>query len=160
MNPSWTGRESAMSSSYRAVRITVRAVIIRRHIDFSGGQTADIPGILGEIDRDPMISGVTFSGGEPFCQARQLCALADEIKRRKKDLLIYSGYTYEQLTEMAEGDQAVAHLLNTADRLIDGPFLMEQRDLELPFRGSRNQRYIDLARSRAAGEVVPVDEQI
>ena len=77
--------------------------------DFSGGQTADIPGILGEIDRDPMISGVTFSGGEPFCQARQLCALADEIKRRKKDLLIYSGYTYEQLTEMAEGDQAVAH---------------------------------------------------
>ena len=61
---------------------------------------------------------------------------------------------------MAEGDQAVAHLLNTADRLIDGPFLMEQRDLELPFRGSRNQRYIDLARSRAAGEVVPVDEQI
>ena len=128
--------------------------------DFSGGQTADIPGILGEIERDPMISGVTFSGGEPFCQARQLCALADEIKRRKKDLLIYSGYTYEQLTEMAEGDQAVAHLLNTADRLIDGPFLMEQRDLELPFRGSRNQRYIDLARSRAAGEVVPVDEQI
>ena len=124
------------------------------------GQTADIPGILGEIDRDPMISGVTFSGGEPFCQARQLCALADEIKRRKKDLLIYSGYTYEQLTEMAEGDQAVAHLLNTADRLIDGPFLMEQRDLELPFRGSRNQRYIELARSRAAGEVVPVDEQI
>ena len=109
--------------------------------DFSGGQTADIPGILGEIDRDPMISGVTFSGGEPFCQARQL-------------------YTYEQLTEMAEGDQAVAHLLNTADRLIDGPFLMEQRDLELPFRGSRNQRYIDLARSRAAGEVVPADEQI
>ena len=73
---------------------------------------------------------------------------------------ICSGYTYEQLTEMAEGDQAVAHLLNTADRLIDGPFLMEQRDLELPFRGSRNQRYIDLARSRAAGEVVPADEQI
>lgn len=103
MNPSWTGRESAMSSSYRAVRITVRAVIIRRHMISQADRPADIPGILGEIDRDPMISGVTFSGGEPFCQARQLCALADEIKRRKKDLLIYSGYTYEQLTEMAGG---------------------------------------------------------
>lgn len=128
--------------------------------DFSGGTTADIALILGEIDRDPMISGVTFSGGEPFCQARQLGILADEVKRRRKDLIIYTGYTYEQLNGMAENDPAVAHLLNTADRLIDGPFVLAERDLELPFWGSRNQRYIDLPRSRAAGEVVLVDEQV
>lgn len=84
MNPSWTGRESAMSSSYRADPHHCEGCHNPQTHDFSGGQTADIPGILGEIDRDPMISGVTFSGGEPFCQARQLCALADEIKREKR----------------------------------------------------------------------------
>ena len=128
--------------------------------DFSGGQTADIPKILEEIDSDPMISGVTFSGGEPFCQAEQLCRLADEVKRRGKDLMIYSGYTYEELVDAAENDKGVKHLLETADRLVDGPFILSERDLELPFRGSRNQRYIDLVRTREKGEVVLADEPV
>lgn len=128
--------------------------------DFSGGQTADIPKILEEIDSDPMISGVTFSGGEPFCQAEQLCGLADEVKRRGKDLMIYSGYTYEELMDAAKSDESVKHLLETADRLVDGPFVLSQRDLELPFRGSRNQRYIDLVRTREKGEVVLADEPV
>ena len=122
--------------------------------DFSGGQTADIPKILEEIDGDPMISGVTFSGGEPFCQAEQLCRLADEVKRRGKDLMIYSGYTYEELVDAAENDKGVKHLLETADRLVDGPFILSERDLELPFRGSRNQRYIDMKKTLRRGTVV------
>lgn len=126
--------------------------------DFEGGTEADIEKILAEIDADPMISGVTFSGGEPFCQAQQLCELADQVKLRKKNLMIYSGYTYEQLVEMSKEDAGVKHLLETADRLIDGPFVLAERDLELSFRGSRNQRYIDLAATRAAGEPILVDE--
>ena len=119
--------------------------------DFKGGTTADIAQILREIDADPLISGVTFSGGEPFCQAEQLCELADEVKKRNKDLLIYTGYTYEKLVEMAVSDASVAHLLETADHLIDGPFILEERDLELAFRGSRNQRYIDLKSGKTCG---------
>ena len=103
--------------------------------DFSGGQKADLQKILEEIDGDPMISGVTFSGGEPFCQAQQLCGLADEIKGRGKDLMIYSGYTYEELAERAGREEGVRHLLETADRLVDGPFILSLRDLEIAIPG-------------------------
>ena len=128
--------------------------------DFGGGTEVAVSAVLAEIDGDPLISGVTFSGGEPFCQAQALCALAEGIKERKKDLMIYSGYTYEELLSMAETDPWTARLLQMADRLVDGPFVLEERDLELPFRGSRNQRYIDLGETRREGRLVEIDEQI
>lgn len=112
--------------------------------DFYGGQDADVDQILKEIDSNPILSGVTFSGGEPFCQAEQLCPLADAVKIRGKNLWIYSGYTYEELQRMAETDEYICHLLNTADVLVDGRFILKERNLELPFRGSNNQRIIDL----------------
>ena len=62
--------------------------------------------------------------------------------------------------DAAKSDESVKHLLETADRLVDGPFVLSQRDLELPFRGSRNQRYIDLVRTREKGEVVLADEPV
>lgn len=127
--------------------------------DFSGGFDADINQILSDIDSDPLISGVTFSGGEPFCQAEDLCRLADEVKARGKDLTIYSGYTLEEIALMGECDPWTQHLLNTADSLVDGRFVLNERDLELPFRGSRNQRHIDLNATRKAGEIIEMDEK-
>ncbi len=127
--------------------------------DFDGGVDVPVSELLSEIDADPIISGVTFSGGEPFCQAAELCVMADEVKRRHKNLMVYSGYTYEELTEMAEQDSFVRHLLETADSLVDGRFVLAERDLELSFRGSRNQRYIDLVQTRRQGRIVLADEQ-
>ena len=126
--------------------------------DFSGGQTADIPGILGEIDRDPMISGVTFSGGEPFCQPEAFCNLAAELKKRNLNIMAYSGFTYEELTAMK--NPAVDYLLSMLDLLVDGRYVAAERDLTLLFRGSRNQRVIDMNKTRTAGKVILAEKYI
>lgn len=111
---------------------------------FSGGSPADIPAILAELKEDPLLKGVTFSGGEPFCQAAELVGLAKQIRKElpRLDITVYSGFTLEQLQGMQDPD--VQELLKEADWLIDGKFLLEERDLTLRFRGSRNQRIIDL----------------
>ena len=113
--------------------------------DFNGGTLIDPLTLLPEIDENPLLAGVTFSGGEPFCQPEALLPLAREIKVRGLHLLIFSGYTYEQLQAMAASSEATAQLLRLCDTLIDGPYIEEQRDLTLQFRGSANQRVLQLA---------------
>ena len=113
--------------------------------DFNGGTLIDPLTLLPEIDENPLLAGVTFSGGEPFCQPEALLPLAQEIKARGLHLLIFSGYTYEQLQAMAASSEATAQLLRLCDTLIDGPYIEEQRDLTLQFRGSANQRVLQLA---------------
>ena len=112
--------------------------------DFNGGTLIDPLTLLPEIDENPLLAGVTFSGGEPFVQPEALLPLAREIKARGLHLLIFSGYTYEQLTELATARSAVGDLLRLCDTLIDGPYMEEQRDLTLQFRGSANQRILQL----------------
>ena len=120
--------------------------------DFSGGKAADTEQILLEIRADPLLRGVTFSGGEPFCQAGALAELAKTIHGMGLDVVTYSGYTYEQLLEMAKTDPETENLLKQTDLLVDGPFLIEERDLNLLFRGSRNQRILNLKELRASAE--------
>jgi len=86
--------------------------------------------------------GITFSGGEPFLQAGDLAQVAFEAKRIGWDVTTYTGYTYEELA--ARDDTGVQALLNLTDYLIDGPYIHEKRDLDLKFRGSTNQRIIDM----------------
>lgn len=112
--------------------------------DFSGGRTVDPLSLLPEILENPLLSGVTFSGGEPFAQAEALLPLARAVKRQGLHLLCYSGYTYEQLRELRQQQPAVGELLSLCDTLIDGPYIDEQRDLTLLFRGSTNQRILQL----------------
>ncbi|MBQ9932138.1 MAG: radical SAM protein [Firmicutes bacterium] len=112
--------------------------------DFSGGNEVSAETILSEIKSDPLLSGVTFSGGEPFCQAEALAELAKEIHALGLDLMVYSGWTLEQLQEKAKKEEGVKALLEQTDILVDGPFILAERDLELDFRGSRNQRVLYL----------------
>ena len=112
-----------------------------------------IPKILAEIQENPLLSGVTFSGGEPFCQPEALCELAKGIKAVGKHLMVYSGYTYEQLLELGRKRPAVLELLDLCDILVDGPYLEAERDLTLSFRGSANQRLIDLKKTKECGTV-------
>ena len=113
--------------------------------DFNGGTLIDPLTLLPEIDENPLLAGVTFSGGEPFCQPEALLPLAREIKARGLHLLIFSGYTYEQLQAISASSEATAQLLRLCNTLIDGPYIEEQRDLTLQFRGSANQRVLQLA---------------
>ncbi len=120
--------------------------------DFEKGKEADVDGILEQIFHNPLISGVTFSGGEPFVQAEALLPIAEAVKEHQKHLMVYTGYLYEDLKKAERA--GVQRLLELADILVDGPFIMEEKNLTLLYRGSENQRIIDLQKTRTAGEVV------
>ena len=122
--------------------------------DFNGGTEVSIEKILKAIDENPILKGVTFSGGEPTCQAEGFAALGKAVRARGLDITMFSGYTYEQLLARAEKEPALRELLDLTDLLIDGPYLKAERDLTLQFRGSRNQRLIDMKKNRQAGRVV------
>jgi anaerobic ribonucleoside-triphosphate reductase activating protein len=108
-----------------------------------------VKGIERHILATTGIEGVTFVGGEPFCQARALGALAERVRRANKTVMVYSGYTVEQLVSGIE--PYAMWLLYSADLLMDGPY---RRDLptQRPWRGSDNQRLIALS-SRYASQV-------
>ncbi|NCA98859.1 MAG: anaerobic ribonucleoside-triphosphate reductase activating protein [Clostridia bacterium] len=111
--------------------------------DFAGGSLVDTQAIVAEILTNPLLTGVTFSGGEPFCQPAPLAEIARAVHTAGLDVVAYTGYTLEQLVAMAETDPAICDLLLEIDLLIDGPFILAERDLTLQFRGSRNQRFLD-----------------
>ncbi len=123
---------------------------------FDSGNLVKIERIAQEIRKNPLLQGVTFSGGEPFCQAGGFAELAKLVHAMpgELDVTCYSGWTYEQLLEKAKTEPAVAALLDGCDYLVDGPFIMSKRDLTLRFRGSSNQRFLDLKKSRAAGKAI------
>ena len=120
--------------------------------DFDGGIDVDTEKILEEIFNHPMLSGVTFSGGEPFCQPEGLLPIAEAVKKRGIHLMIFTGYLLEQLQKME--NKAVKRLLELADMIVDGPFLLEKRNLTLSYRGSENQRVIDMVKTRKEEKVV------
>ena len=119
--------------------------------DFAGGTEIDSDVLVQDILKNPLLSGVTFSGGEPFCQAEGLCSVADGLGW-KKPLMAYTGYTFEQL--LALPDPWVRELLGRLTLLVDGPYVQAERGLELKFRGSANQRVLDVPSSLAAGKAV------
>lgn len=118
---------------------------------FEGGEERDVKEIYRDFIKNPLLRGITFSGGEPFCQPEPLYELACLVHRGGMDVTVYSGYTYEQLLEMR--DSAVNRLLDETDLLVDGLFIEEQKNLELHFRGSENQRLIDMNKTRQNGAV-------
>ena len=122
--------------------------------DFNGGRDIDIEEIVSMLDDNPLLDGVTFSGGDPMDQAEALIPLARIIKERGLNLVIFTGYTYERLMELAAGRPGFTELLSYADILIDGPFIMAKKSLEIKFRGSSNQRIIDVPKSLVEGRVV------
>ena len=119
--------------------------------DFEGGRTVDTETILRQVRENPLLDGITLSGGEPFCQPEACRALAEAARDLGLSVWCYTGYTWEKL--MQEADPARLALLDAVDVLVDGPFILAQKSLELKFCGSRNQRLIDVKKTRQAGQV-------
>ena len=119
-----------------------------------GGTPTAISDVLADIRANKLITGVTLSGDEPFEQSAACAALARALKADGYNLWAYSGYLYEQLLARAEAEPAVAELLAIIDVLVDGPFVEGQKSYTLKWRGSDNQRLIDVPRSQAEGRVV------
>lgn len=121
--------------------------------DFAGGRLVDCQTLLDKMGEDPLLDGLTLSGGDPFEQCAPCAFLAKGAKALGLNVWVYSGYTFEQIL----ADPQKMELLQACDVLVDGPFLLAQRTLEARFRGSRNQRLIQIAPSLAAGRPVLLD---
>ncbi|MCH4166985.1 MAG: anaerobic ribonucleoside-triphosphate reductase activating protein [Megasphaera sp.] len=122
--------------------------------DFKAGQEwteTETNQILSYV-REDTNSGVTFLGGEPMQNAAGLTALAKKIRQAAPDktIWVYSGYTYEEILQ----DQQKKDLIDACDVLVDGPFVDALKDPGLYFRGSSNQRVIDLNKTREAGHII------
>lgn len=118
------------------------------------GMEMDTEDVMAEIRRARYIGGVTFTGGEPFLQAEAFIELARKVKSSKLHLVIYSGYVFEELLALGKTNAHYLNLLSYADLLVDGPYIQEKRDLSLAFRGSRNQRIVNVKDSLACGRAI------
>lgn len=118
---------------------------------FGCGTEVPVEAVVEMVKANPLCRGVTFSGGEPFAQAGEFAKLGRLLKAAGYEVASYSGYTFEQLLQ---GSAEQRELLETVDVLIDGPFVQAERSLELNFRGSRNQRILNVKASLAAGQAV------
>lgn len=122
---------------------------------FEGGTAIDEEDVFRIIRSNPLNRGVTFSGGEPFSQAEGFTKLAVLLKEKGYEVASYSGFTFEQLVT---GTDAQKELLKHIDVLIDGPFLQQEKSLTLNFRGSKNQRILDVKKSLAEGKAVEITQ--
>lgn len=124
--------------------------------DPDGGEDRDTADLLEKIKANPLLDGVTFSGGEPFMQSEILAYFGREIKSLGLNIVTYTGFTFEELY-CNRDKNGWGELLEVTDYLVDGPFILEKKDWKIKFRGSSNQRYIDCQASLAAGRAVEVE---
>ena len=121
--------------------------------EFGCGTLISVEAVVEIVQSNPLCRGVTFSGGEPFAQAEGYAKLAKLLKEAGYEVASYSGYTFEQLLR---GTPAQRELLASIDVLIDGPFIQAEKSLEVPFRGSKNQRILDVKKSLTAKQAISV----
>ena len=119
--------------------------------DPAGGQEMSVEEVARQLLKNPLTDGLTLSGGEPFAQAEDCLALAKIAHGHGLNVWSYSGWTFEYLRDRGTPEQKA--LLAELDVLVDGPFLLSERTLALPWRGSRNQRVVDVRRSLETGTV-------
>ena len=119
--------------------------------EFGIGTDMEPEQVFEIVKSNPLCKGVTFSGGEPFAQAEDFSRLAQMLKAAGYEVASYTGFTFEQLLA---GTPAQKNLLSLLDVLIDGPFIQAEKSLELSFRGSGNQRILDVQKSLAENKAV------
>ena len=118
--------------------------------DFNGGRIVDTDELILKFSRAKLINGITLTGGEPVCQISAVTELAKAAKENNLNVWCYTGYTYEELLNATENK----NFLNYVDVLVDGPFIESQRDLTMPFCGSKNQRLIDIPKTLKQKKIV------
>ena len=112
--------------------------------DPNGGYIADIEDVVKKIRKNKLVQGVTISGGDPFYRPKEVLNLVKRLKNFNYHVVVYSGYTLEELVEKAKNNDDIKNLLLHIDMLIDGRFEKDKQDYTLKFRGSSNQRIIDM----------------
>ena len=121
---------------------------------FEGGTVWTLDDVEKKFTNNPLLDGITLSGGEPAEQAAACAELAHRAHQKGLNVWTYTGSTLEKLQKRAETNPDLQRLLDETDVLVDGPFILAERSLELTFCGSRNQRVIDMQKTRQTGSVV------
>ena len=119
--------------------------------DFGGGHIAQTDDVIAHLGQNPLVRGLTLSGGEPMMQPEPLYLIAKAAKEKGMNVWCYTGFTLENLLKENRADRM--KLLSVLDVLVDGPFLSHERSLDLLYCGSKNQRLIDVPATLAAGEI-------
>ena len=125
---------------------------------FDGGALVPISLVLEEIDKLEYHTGLTLSGGDPMFQVKPCLEIVKYARSKGLNIWVYTGYTFEELIDLSKKEPIYLEFLNYIDVLVDGRFILEQRDLSLLFRGSRNQRLIDVQNTLKNNEITLVNE--
>ena len=120
--------------------------------DFNGGDLVDVEDVVERLEELEGQAGVTFSGGDPMFQPKACAYLAKKVHELNMNVWAYTGFTYEELINSNNKD--ILDFLNEIDILIDGKFELDKRSLNLEFRGSSNQRIIDVKKSLNEKKVI------
>lgn len=115
--------------------------------DFNGGLEFDMDELIDEVKANPILKGVTFSGGDPWEQADKFAYMAKRFKEQGLNVWCYTGYTYEYILENMDKRVGWKDLLESIDVLVDGKFDETKKVEGLKFKGSSNQRIIDVKNS-------------
>ncbi|HEY5562060.1 MAG TPA: anaerobic ribonucleoside-triphosphate reductase activating protein [Clostridiaceae bacterium] len=122
--------------------------------DFNGGIETSLDKLLEELKENPIIKGVTFSGGDPFEQGEEFAYLSTEIKKMPLSIWCYTGYTFEYILMNLKTRKGWELLINNIDVLVDGRFEEDKKEDNLKYRGSSNQRILNVKESLAKGESI------
>jgi len=125
---------------------------------FTEGFLIDVEKIKDALNNLEGQSGITFSGGDPMCQPKECAEIAKYAKKIGLSVWCYTGYTYERLLEKSKEDKSYLNFLKHIDVLVDGPFILSQKSLDVKFRGSKNQRIIDVVKSLRENKIVEKEE--
>ena len=125
--------------------------------DFCGGEERDLDELIEDTLDNPILRGVTFSGGDPWEQADKFAYMAKFFKEKALNIWSYTGYTYEYIIENKDKRLGWNDLLNSIDVLVDGRFEEDKMQDGLKFRGSTNQRIIDVKESLRLNKVIIIE---
>ena len=125
--------------------------------DFNGGEDRNMDDLIKDVIENPILRGVTFSGGDPWEQADKFAYMAKAFKEHRLSVWSYTGYKFEYILEHKNERKGWSELLNNIDVLVDGKFEEDIIEDGLKFRGSSNQRIIDIKESLKQGKVITLD---
>jgi len=114
---------------------------------FDEGHIIDVKEIFSQIDKLEGQDGITLSGGDPMFQPKPCAMIAEYCHKKNLNVWCYTGFTYEKLIELSKKNPDILTFLSNIDVLVDGKFILEQKSFDVKFRGSKNQRVIDVPKS-------------
>ena len=126
--------------------------------DFNGGEEKNMDELIEDVLENPMIKGVTFSGGDPLEQADKFAYMAKKFKKNGLNIWSFTGYTFEYILNHMNEKKELKDFISNIDVLVDGKFVENKKEDGIRFRGSTNQRIIDVPKSLAQGKIILLEE--